>query len=135
MIFDKKWRMYRKATKAINHCRLTDRGIYLAHYLINKYINLDVEDDITAYETEIERLFTSSEFEKIYKIFFPISLETEEEENDRKRHFAAVKLLTIILLTLIPEQRETLFNQVNETNREDFIKFYYTINKQLLKGE
>lgn len=133
MIFDKEWRRKRKIRRRENCCALTDKGKYTTYYYINRYINSSTDENIEAYDADLEKIKEGSDFQKLYTLIFSEKLLNKEDEIERQNTFSALINLSIILFVVSYDEGIDILEQIDPNVVDDFIKWFINFKKNILK--
>lgn len=133
MIFDKQWWKKRKIKRRENCCVLNDRGKYSTYYYINRYINSSTDENIEAYDANLEKIKTGIDFQKLYSLMFSEKLLNKEDEIERQNTFAALIHLSITLFVVSYDEGIDILEQIDPNTVDDFIKWFINFKKNILK--
>lgn len=133
MIFDKEWRRKRKIKRRENCCTLTDKGKYTTCYYINRYINGSTDENIEAYDADLEKLKEGADFQKLYTTMFSENLLNKEDEIERQNTFAALINLSITLFIVSYDEGIDILEQIDPNAVDDFILWFISFKKNILK--
>ena len=102
--------------------RITARGLYLCHYIIEKYINETRDDFNQNYEEMIDKSLAKIEKTSFFTSFKDNDGNIVEISPADRRSFAAAMVITSMLYSCGNEDKEQVYSYIENKNVLELIK-------------